>query len=189
MYHLFYYKEIALYYKNTLTKNRWINVFPTIHFRASHSKIPGRKSNARSNSGSGNFYSELNSSNLQWPSADFDSVYSFNNESFSPETENERNENVSVENDNRARDAADNEFDFDAIHAGRETMCERKEITYATSRVSFQRPSVDGGKSPEVNIQDIGKLTEDSEEDVVTENMYYEPPQLWSEEDVNNTDR
>lgn len=156
-----------------------------------HSKIPGRKSgNLRSKSGSGNVYSELTSSNCQWPSSDFDSVYSFNNDSFSPETENEQNENVSAANSGRANvaDANANEFNRE-FNPGRETMCERKEITYSTSRVSFQRPSVDSGKVADVNIQDIGQLKEESEEELVTENLYYEPPELWSDDDVIDNDK
>lgn len=134
-------------------------------------------------------YSELTSSNFQWPSSEFDSTYAFSNDSFSPEAENEQNENASANGRHRTNaDDNANEFNHE-FDPGRETMCERKEITYATSRVSFQRPSVDGGKAADVNTPDVGQLREESEEEVVTENLYYEPPELWSEEDVIDTDK
>lgn len=135
-------------------------------------------------------YSELTSSNLQWPSSEFDSTYAVQNESFSPETENERNENAAQGSDiNNTNNNVVDIFD-DVFVDGRETMCERKEITYSTARVSFQRPSIDSNKAADGTINTVrGEITEESEEEVVVENLYYEPPQLWGEEDAVGSER
>lgn len=119
-------------------------------------------------------YSEFTSSNLQWPSSDFDSIYA-QNEDFNPETENAKNENVCA-----------GETD-EVFGGGIETMCERKEITYATQRVSFQRPSVESYRS--THSRGPGHIVEESEEEIVTENVYYEPPELWGDGELQNSNK
>ncbi|KAH3753498.1 hypothetical protein DPMN_188135 [Dreissena polymorpha] len=81
-------------------------------------------------------------------------------------------------------------------------VCERSETTYATSRVSFQKYSEDSGiadksrnNSLEADNLDPGgqesmaKLEETDDDEEVVENVFYEPPELWSVHDVKHADK
>lgn len=68
----------------------------------------------------------------------------------------------------------------------RNTQCERTEIIYETSRKSYVR-TFSGDKNK--NATNADKLSTISSEvyEVITENQCYEPPQLWSSNDVMNS--
>lgn len=121
-----------------------------------------RSGTPRDKSGSaGNVYSELNSS-FVYPSGEFDSTYALDNDGFDLDN-----------------GGYDRNFDDNPKVTGRDTICERKEIIYETSRVSCQRASVDDG----VRSVEVGS-TQSEEYEVITENILYEPPELWSNDDV-----
>lgn len=65
---------------------------------------------------------------------------------------------------------------------GGPVICERKEVIYEKSRASCQRTHAADG-----NVKYSDNQSAQSEDFVVTENECYEPPELWSNEDVRNS--
>ncbi|XP_045179530.2 uncharacterized protein LOC123539113 [Mercenaria mercenaria] len=129
--------------------------------------------------GTGNVYSELNSS-FCYSSSEFDSVYSVDNPGFPKSSAINVMETIKDdEGEEEVSDGYDSEFDDNPEVTGRSTICERKEIIYEKSRASCQRTNSEEDK---VNYGDNKSM--ESEDFVVTENECYEPPELWSNDDV-----
>ncbi|KAH3718861.1 hypothetical protein DPMN_061686 [Dreissena polymorpha] len=91
---------------------------------------------------------------------------------------------------------------FGSNESSAPAVCERSETTYATSRVSFQKYSEDssiGDKSRNNSLEadnldpggqeSMAKLKETDDDEEVVENVFYEPPELWSVHDVKHADK
>ncbi|KAL4216949.1 hypothetical protein ACF0H5_023407 [Mactra antiquata] len=134
---------------------------------------------------SGNVYSDLTSGTC-WPSNEFDSSYDIDSKAFSQHFGGNA---VQSEIDNPEENCDDSDFDsdFDDVtdQPARNTMCERSEIIYETSRKSYQRHF--SGDNQNITADKVSRASSEIYE-VITENQLYEPPELWSTNDAMSFD-